>query len=135
MKILMTPELLAQLQNLETVSVVSCESMEEIVGESYCSGNTSNPTITLSKVRSLKLNFLSQLTFVFRGIMLCPSLHYFEASYCEKLSPPHIEIKEGCKLQMQKAWMGQEIYWKYDSQEQEHEQEDKYTDENFWHGI
>ncbi|XP_028769969.1 probable disease resistance protein At4g27220 [Neltuma alba] len=45
MTILMTSELLAQLQNLETISVADCESMEEIIrenGEGPCSVLLSN---------------------------------------------------------------------------------------------
>ncbi|XP_028769968.1 probable disease resistance protein At4g27220 [Neltuma alba] len=120
MTILMTSEILAQLQNLETISVADCESMEEIIREN--GGNTFNPTITLPKVRSLRLEFLPELTFVFRGTMLCPSLQCFEARYCEKLSPPHIEITEGYKLQMQmkteETFLGPRPYWKYDIQVQ-----------------
>ncbi|XP_028804826.1 disease resistance protein At4g27190-like [Neltuma alba] len=112
MKMLIMPDLLAQLQNLETISVGFCDSMEEIVGNHYCSGNTFNPTITLPKVRSVKLYCLPELTFVFKGTMLCPSLKYFHAYICEKLSPPHIEIVEGRKLQMENISIG--VYcWNY----------------------
>ncbi|XP_028805889.1 probable disease resistance protein At4g27220 [Neltuma alba] len=111
MKILITQELFGQLKELETIFVEYCESMEEIVEEN--SGSI-DPN-TLPKVRRVELIGLPELRSVFRGTMHCPSLKYFAAYHCEKLSiPPHIEIVQGYKLHMEKT--PTRYYWKCDDQ-------------------
>ncbi|XP_028803276.1 probable disease resistance protein At4g27220 [Neltuma alba] len=104
MKTLMPFKLLALLQNLSTISVNSCEKMEEIVGEDHSvmevthgdalmallHDNFSHPTIELPMLTSLKLDNMPQLDVVYRGIMLCPSLQTFSAIQCERLSLPRM---------------------------------------------
>ncbi|KAK4253628.1 hypothetical protein QN277_010276 [Acacia crassicarpa] len=121
METLMTPKLLALLKNLCTISVFMCSKMKEIVGEHHsqmertASGDLmalvpnhlSHPTpITLPKLTSLMLNYMPQLNFVYKGIMLCPSLQTFSSYECEKLNPPRIEISNGCELPMEKTSTG-----------------------------
>ncbi|KAK4253627.1 hypothetical protein QN277_010275 [Acacia crassicarpa] len=114
METLMTPKLLALFQNLRTIDVNYCGKMKEIVGEDDHSkmelggsGDLSHPTpITLPKLTSLKLWEMSLLNFVYRGVMLCPSLQKFSACRCEKLNPPQIEkseISHGCELPIKKT--------------------------------
>ncbi|KAI9104213.1 hypothetical protein K1719_023049 [Acacia pycnantha] len=115
METLMTPKLLALLQNLRTIDVNYCEKMKEIVGEDDLSkmehggsADLSHPTpITLPRLTSLELHGLPQLiNFVYRGVMLCPSLQTFSAFECEKLNRPRIEISNGCELPMEKTSTG-----------------------------
>ncbi|KAI9104200.1 hypothetical protein K1719_023036 [Acacia pycnantha] len=80
METLMTPKLLALLQNLRTINVCRCGKMKEIVNASgdlmaLVPNHLSHPTpITLPKLTSLNLTNMPQLNFVYRGVMLCPSL-------------------------------------------------------------
>ncbi|XP_054819754.1 disease resistance protein RPS5-like isoform X2 [Prosopis cineraria] len=112
MRILLTWALLSHL--LEGISVISCKSMEEIVGED-CSNDNILPTITLPKLRFVYLYKLPELNSVFRGTMLCPSLKSFHAVFCEKLSHPSIEIEEGHELLMKNTKTG--YCWSSDDQE------------------
>ncbi|KAI9104270.1 hypothetical protein K1719_023106 [Acacia pycnantha] len=106
METLMMPKLLVLLQNLSTIDVKGCGMMKEIVGEDDHSkmelggsGDLSHPTpITLPWLTSLKLHHMPLLNFVYRGVMLCPSLQTFSASRCHKLNRPQIEISNGCEL-------------------------------------
>ncbi|KAI9104183.1 hypothetical protein K1719_023019 [Acacia pycnantha] len=118
---LMTPKLLVLLQSLRIIHVTDCRKMKEIVGEDDHSkmelggsGDLSHPTpITLPRLTSLKLHFMPLLNFVYRGVMLCPSLQTFSAYKCEKLNPPRIEISNGCELPMEKIWFG--YRWKIET--------------------
>ncbi|KAI9078139.1 hypothetical protein K1719_039907 [Acacia pycnantha] len=99
METLMTPKLLALLQNLRTIDVNYCGKMKEIVGEDDLSkmelggsGDLSHPTpITFPRLTSLELQNMPLLNFVYRGVMLCPSLQTFLAVWCEQLDLPQIE--------------------------------------------
>ncbi|XP_028774380.1 disease resistance protein At4g27190-like [Neltuma alba] len=117
MEALMTPKLLAHLQNLRTISVVACRQMKEMVGaeEDHSSGDLMvllcnhlpHPTVTLPKLTSLKLHSMPQLDFVYRGTMLCPSLQTFSAMYCEQLNHPQMAISnDGGGLLMEKTPTG-----------------------------
>ncbi|XP_028798381.1 probable disease resistance protein At4g27220 [Neltuma alba] len=109
MEALMTPKLLAHLQNLRTIDVNFCRKMKEIVGaekdhselEPTAGGgdlmdlvreHLPHPPITLPKLTSLKLRVMPQLDFVCRGLMLCPSLQTFSAINCQQLNQPLIAI-------------------------------------------
>ncbi|KAI9104178.1 hypothetical protein K1719_023014 [Acacia pycnantha] len=114
METLMTPKLLALLQNLRTIDVNYCEKMKEIVGEDDLSkmehggsADLSHPTpITFPRLTSLELQNMPLLNFVYRGVMLCPSLQTFLAVWCEQLDLPQIEISNGCELPMEKTSTG-----------------------------
>lgn len=87
-KKLMTPRLLAYLQNLEEITVHNCKSMEEIISldgmdyESSC-GNKSGMVdreaviVTHTKLVSLSLKHLPELRSICRGLMVCESLQSF----------------------------------------------------------
>ncbi|KAI9104192.1 hypothetical protein K1719_023028 [Acacia pycnantha] len=111
---LMTPKLLALFRNLRNILVEGCWKMKEIIGEDNHSkmglggsGNLSHPTpIHLPMLTSLKFELMPQLNFIYRGVMLCPSLQTFSASQCHKLHPPRIEISNGCELPMENTFFG-----------------------------
>ncbi|GKV40423.1 hypothetical protein SLEP1_g48070 [Rubroshorea leprosula] len=78
------------LQNLELIDVKDCEGMEEIIGwEKEEEGNqTTTPIlITLPKLRTLKLNFLSELKRIWPEgrVMACESLNSINISFCPKV--------------------------------------------------
>ncbi|KAK4253624.1 hypothetical protein QN277_010273 [Acacia crassicarpa] len=114
MKTLMMPKLLALFRNLHTILVSDCGKMKEIVGEDDHSkmelggsGELSHPTpITLPRLTSLELEYMPELNFVYRGVMLCPSLQKFSAEDCSQLNSPWIEISNGCKLPMEETSTG-----------------------------
>ncbi|XP_020223490.1 probable disease resistance protein At4g27220 [Cajanus cajan] len=95
-KKLLTPGLLAYLQNLEEITVHNCKSMEEIISvdgidyESSC-GNKSGMAnikavvVTHSKLVSLSLKHLPELRSICKGLMVCESLQNFRIFECPKL--------------------------------------------------
>ena len=102
-KKLLTPTLLASLQNLEEVTVHNCRSMKEIISvtatedvdgvdyESSCgnqSGMANRDAIvfTHSKLVSLSLKYLPELRSICRGLMVCESLQKFRIFKCPKLT-------------------------------------------------
>ncbi|KAI9078130.1 hypothetical protein K1719_039898 [Acacia pycnantha] len=122
MKTLMTPKLLALFRNLQTIVVSYCQKMKEIVGEDGLSrmelggsGDLAHSTITLPRLTSLKLQCMPQLNFVYRGVMLCPSLQTFSVYKCEELDPPRIVISKGRELPMEKTLTGDSWEIKTDS--------------------
>ncbi|XP_028803279.1 uncharacterized protein LOC114758405 isoform X1 [Neltuma alba] len=124
MEALMTPKLLAHLQNLRTIDVDCCCNMKEMVGAEedhseleptagsgdlmvLLPNQPTHPTLILPKLTSLKLNFMPQLDVVYRGIMLCPSLQTFSANSCRQLNHPQIAISnDGGGLLMEKTPTG-----------------------------
>ncbi|XP_028803271.1 disease resistance protein At4g27190-like [Neltuma alba] len=105
METLIAFKLPALLQNLRTIFVRSCKKMREIVGEKQ---TVMEPTfIEFPNLTSLELDDMPELDFVYRGIMLCPSLQTFSALDCKKLNPPQIAISNnGSVLRMEKNLWG-----------------------------
>ncbi|KAL2331495.1 hypothetical protein Fmac_019076 [Flemingia macrophylla] len=95
-KKLMTPGLLAYLQNLEEITVHNCKSMEEIISvdsvdyECSCGRKSGRNAviITHSKLVSLSLKHLPELMSICRGLMVCESLQNFRIFKCPKLRLP-----------------------------------------------
>ncbi|XP_028803277.1 disease resistance protein At4g27190-like [Neltuma alba] len=96
MEALITPKLLAHLRNLRTIDVDACQKMKEMV-EAEKDHSELEP-ITLPELTSLKLNFMTQLDVVYRGIMVCPSLQTFSANNCPILRRPQITRSKGGPL-------------------------------------
>jgi len=69
---LFTPQLVQQLQNLEKISVNSCDSMKEIFTVSNCDDNDRS-IISLPKLTELTLGYLPQLKIVCKGSIRCGS--------------------------------------------------------------
>ncbi|KAK7401863.1 hypothetical protein VNO78_13690 [Psophocarpus tetragonolobus] len=95
-KKLLTPGLLAYLQNLEEITVHHCKSMEEIIsvdgiyyerscGNKSCVANSDAVMVTHSKLVSLSLKHLPELRSICRGLMVCESLQNFRIFKCPKL--------------------------------------------------
>lgn len=95
-KKLLTPGLLAYLQNLEEIIVHNCKSMEEIIsvdgidyessgGNKYCVANRDAVKVTHPKLVSLSLKHLPELRSICRGLMICESLQNFRIFKCPKL--------------------------------------------------
>lgn len=95
-KKLLTPGLLAYLQNLEEITVHNCKSMEEIISvdgidyESSCGNksgmaNINAVVVTHSKLVSLSLKHLPELRSICKGLMVCESLQNFRIFKCPKL--------------------------------------------------
>ncbi|XP_028774379.1 probable disease resistance protein At1g61300 [Neltuma alba] len=121
MKTLMPFRLLALLQNLRTICVQFCRRMKEIVGEDHsvmeltASGDLralSHPTITLPNLTSLELDKMPELDFVYRGIMLCPSLQKFDAYFCWKLNPPQIAISNNGSVLLMEKNLWANYHWR-----------------------
>ncbi|KAF7836394.1 putative disease resistance protein [Senna tora] len=102
-KKLLTPELSAQLQNLERLSVEKCGSLKEIFSitsgdeeedddEDYCYINPFEDIISVPKLEFLRLEDLPELNFVCKGILLCHSPLRLDFGRCPKLLlPPQME--------------------------------------------
>ncbi|GKV45002.1 hypothetical protein SLEP1_g52137 [Rubroshorea leprosula] len=77
------------LQNLEKIDVQECLGMEEIIGweEEEERNQTTTRSITLPKLRILRLKFLPELRRIYPegGAMVCESLNAFEIRRCEKV--------------------------------------------------
>ncbi|GAU14099.1 hypothetical protein TSUD_169240 [Trifolium subterraneum] len=69
---LLTPKLVQQLHNLETIDVRMCDSMEEIFAVNNSDDNDSS-IITLPKLTRLELRHLPELKIVCEGIIHCRS--------------------------------------------------------------
>lgn len=69
---LFTPQLVQQLQNLETIYVNSCDSMKEIFAVSNSDDNDRS-IISLPKLTELTLEYLPQLKIVCKGSIRCGS--------------------------------------------------------------
>ncbi|CAJ1957043.1 unnamed protein product [Sphenostylis stenocarpa] len=96
-KKLLTPGLLAYLQNLEEITVHNCKSMQEIIsvdgidyesygGKNSCVGNRDAIIVSHSKLVSLSLKHLPELRSICRGQMVCESLQNFRIFKCPKLT-------------------------------------------------
>ncbi|KAK2413313.1 hypothetical protein QL285_036038 [Trifolium repens] len=81
---LLTPQLVQQLQNLETITVGNCESMKEIFAVSN-NDNNDNSIITLPKLTRLELESLPELKIVCIGSIHCRSSPEVGIEYCESL--------------------------------------------------
>jgi hypothetical protein len=80
---LLTPKLVQQLQNLESIIAWSCNSMKEIFAVNNNDDNDSS-IITLPKLTSLKLSDLPELKIVCKGIIRCGSIPTLEIDYCPR---------------------------------------------------
>ena len=54
--------------------------------------NNNNRTITLPKLRQLKLTHLPKLKSICKGVLICDSLHTIEVSRCYKLNKIPLSI-------------------------------------------
>jgi len=96
---LFTPRLVQQLQNLETISVTSCDSMKEIFAASTSDDNDRS-IISLPKLTMLNLNgWLRQLKTVFKGIIRCgssqPTLDISKFSHLGLKRLPTVKLMDG----------------------------------------
>ncbi|KAL1361104.1 hypothetical protein AAHE18_04G227700 [Arachis hypogaea] len=85
---LVTAGLLAQLQNLQTLIVESCESLREIFAASSSgadSDDAASTVITLPNLTTLELSDLPMLETVYKGIIISESLPNLETEDCPKL--------------------------------------------------
>ncbi|XP_027127610.1 probable disease resistance protein At1g61300 isoform X3 [Coffea arabica] len=96
MKQLFTVQLLQNLQNLETLRVDGCEGLEEIaadgngVGQGGGEGiqltsSGATATVTLPKLRRLRLTRLPQLKNVCKAAMICDSIEKIKIFDCPKV--------------------------------------------------
>ncbi|TKY64973.1 Gibberellin receptor GID1C [Spatholobus suberectus] len=81
---LLTPGLVQQLRNLQSINVQRCNSMKEIFAVSN-SGDDDSFNIKLPKLTSLILSNLPQLTTVSKGILVCRSENILDIKSCPKL--------------------------------------------------
>ncbi|RZB54063.1 probable disease resistance protein At4g27220 [Glycine soja] len=90
---LLTPGLVPQLQNLESISVSDCESIKEIFA------GDSSDNIALPKLTKLLLRWLPELKTVCKGILLINSEDILEIDYCPNHEKPRISlcIRNSCK--------------------------------------
>ncbi|XXG39602.1 hypothetical protein AAC387_Pa01g0526 [Persea americana] len=88
--------LLLNLQNLEEITVRNCGHMEKLMAEEGDekseANNNNNRTITLPKLRQLKLTHLPKLKSICKGVLICDSLHTIEVSRCYKLNKIPLSI-------------------------------------------
>jgi hypothetical protein len=89
---LLTPQLVQQLQNLETITVSSCNSMKEI----FAVSNTDDSSIiTIPKLTKLDLYNLPELKIVCKGRIRCRSSLKVTINCCPNLEKhPTIEIRD-----------------------------------------
>nr|XP_034914295.1 probable disease resistance protein At4g27220 [Populus alba] len=87
MKKLFPLVLLPNLVNLEVISVINCEKMEEIIGTTDEESNTSNPIteLILPKLRTLELLCLPELKSICSAKLICNSLKDISVRHCGKL--------------------------------------------------
>ncbi|KAI4333742.1 hypothetical protein L6164_018512 [Bauhinia variegata] len=102
---LLTPGMIAILQNSKEITVHHCESMKETISVAATKdvegiddkGSGSNPsgmdhsdaiTFTHAKFVSLSLKYLPELQCICRGLMVCESLQKFRIYRCAKLMLP-----------------------------------------------
>ncbi|KAK8559838.1 hypothetical protein V6N13_016571 [Hibiscus sabdariffa] len=99
-KTLLPHWLLPNLQNLERISVISCDYLTEILG-APTSGDEENGSdalikFSLPKLRELTLMLLPQLEKICtkNGVMVCDSLRLIEVHFCSKLKriPPFVPL-------------------------------------------
>nr|WBY50556.1 hypothetical protein [Glycine max] len=90
---LLTPGLVPQLQNLESISVSDCESIKEIFA------GDSSDNIALPKLTKLLLRWLPELKTVCKGILLINSEDILEIDDCPNHEKPRISlcIRTSCK--------------------------------------
>ncbi|KHN13823.1 Putative ubiquitin-like-specific protease 2B [Glycine soja] len=90
---LLTPGLVPQLQNLESISVSDCESIKEIFA------GDSSDNIALPNLTKLQLRYLPELQTVCKGILLINSEDILEIDYCPNHEKPRISlcIRNSCK--------------------------------------
>ncbi|XP_059648535.1 disease resistance protein At4g27190-like [Cornus florida] len=100
MKKLLTPRMLENLPNLETIRVEHCYKMEEIIGDeedelmgtsnnhpssSSSSSSSSSTIFTLPNLRLLELYYLLELESICKGLMVCDSLEIICIRVCREL--------------------------------------------------
>ncbi|XP_059648534.1 probable disease resistance protein At4g27220 [Cornus florida] len=94
MKKLLTPRLLENLPNIQTIRVVGCDEMEEIIGDDedelmVASNNhpssSSSTIFTFPNLRVLYLHNLERLESICKGSMVCYSLEVIHTYDCPKL--------------------------------------------------
>jgi sentrin-specific protease 7 len=91
---LLTPKLVQQLQNLETITVCECDSMKEIFAVNN-SDESDSSIIILPKLTHLCLLGLPELKIVCKGIIRCGSFPTLEIIDCPRLERhPAIEIED-----------------------------------------
>ena len=88
-KTLMTSSLVSHLQNLESISVLSCDSMEQIFA--VTSDDNDSIKITLPKLTTLRVQYLPQLKTVSERILVCKYGLRLDITDCPKLCEPRIE--------------------------------------------
>ncbi|XP_022635783.1 probable disease resistance protein At4g27220 isoform X2 [Vigna radiata var. radiata] len=106
MKILLTSKLVRQLQNLESITVSHCNSIEQIFGvaydkdkdeedenEDYEDDEGDSNIIILRKLTWLSITYLPQLKTVYKGILICTSGFKSSIENCPQLCKPRIEYE------------------------------------------
>ncbi|GKV15117.1 hypothetical protein SLEP1_g25917 [Rubroshorea leprosula] len=92
MKKLLPLELQQAFQNLEEISVIDCEQMEEIIASS--DSNASSDKFTFPKLRRLILLNLPQLKSIYsaKGVMICDSIEEIEIRRCRELKRIPVQL-------------------------------------------
>ncbi|XP_047180434.1 probable disease resistance protein At4g27220 [Vigna umbellata] len=90
MKILLTSKFVQQLQNLESITVSHCNSIEQIFEDEEDDEGDSNKII-LRKLTWLSITYLPQLKTVYKGILICKSGFKSSIDNCPQLCKPGTE--------------------------------------------
>ncbi|GKV51176.1 hypothetical protein SLEP1_g57847 [Rubroshorea leprosula] len=72
---------LGYLQKLQTIEVINCEQLEEIIGSESEGGEK----VTLPKLERLKLTLLPQLKTICSGSLICDSIKKIEICLCKNI--------------------------------------------------
>lgn len=115
---LFTTKQIMGLQNLEILEIRDCFELKELITEedndmslSECSPST----VTLPNLETLKLTRLPLLSSIYKGLLLCTSLHSIRVDECPKLTrlPFSFFLDDQCKLlqPMLEKIEGQDEWW------------------------
>jgi len=88
-KTLVTSNLVSHLQNLESIIVSNCDSMEQIFAVTF--GDNDSIKITLPKFTILTVEYLPQIKTVSERILVCKYGLRLDITDCPKLCDPRIE--------------------------------------------
>ncbi|KAL2506346.1 Uncharacterized protein Adt_21967 [Abeliophyllum distichum] len=93
MKKLIPWSLLQTLSNLQTLEVMSCDEIEELIGDEDDDGSlviNSSAEVTMLRLKILKLEYLRKLKSICKGTMICDSIENIIIMLCTNLKklPP-----------------------------------------------